>query len=69
MPSRSHPDVPRGWILAIGGNLVDAGILDRFAALSGGAAARIAIIPTASNQPDMGTYYERARRVPCHAKR
>lgn len=60
MPSHSHPDVPRGFIIAIGGKLLDAGILDRFVALSGGAAARIAVVPTASNEPDIGTFYERA---------
>ena len=59
MPSRSHPDVPRGWIIPIGGKLLDAEILDRVVALSGGTAARIAIIPTASSEPDMGTFYER----------
>lgn len=59
MPSRSHPDVPRGWIIPIGGKLLDAAILDRFVALSGGANARIAVIPTASSEPDIGTFYER----------
>ncbi len=59
MPSRLHPDVARGWIIPIGGKLADAEILDRFVALSGGAQARIAVIPTASNEPDIGTYYER----------
>ena len=59
MPSRAHPDVPRGWIIPIGGKLLDDGILARFLSLSGGASARIAIIPTASNEPDIGTFYER----------
>ncbi len=49
----------RGWIIPIGGKLLTDDILDRFIALSGGAAARIAVIPTASSEPDMGTYYER----------
>ncbi len=49
----------RGWIIPIGGKLITKTILDRFVALSGGAAARIAIIPTASSEPDMGTFYER----------
>jgi cyanophycinase len=49
----------RGWIIPIGGKLLTTTILDRFVALSGGAAARIAIIPTASSEPDMGTFYER----------
>lgn len=49
----------RGWIIPIGGKLVTKTILDRFVALSGGEAARIAIIPTASSEPDMGAFYER----------
>ena len=59
MPSRAHPDTPRGWIIPIGGKLVDDDILERFVALSGGTAARMAIIPTASSEPDIGTFYER----------
>jgi cyanophycinase len=49
----------RGWIIPIGGKLCTAAILERFIDLSGGSAARIAVIPTASSEPDMGTYYER----------
>lgn len=49
----------RGWIIPIGGKLVSTAIIDRFVALSGGQAARIAVIPTASGTPDMGIYYER----------
>lgn len=59
MPSRPHPDVARGWIIPIGGKLLDPAILDRFVALSGGADARIAVIPTASSEPEIGTFYER----------
>lgn len=59
MPSRRHSDVPRGWIIPIGGSLADASILDRFIGLSGGSSARIAVIPTASSEPDIGTFYER----------
>jgi cyanophycinase len=59
MPSRSDPDATRGFIIPIGGNLTDAEILDRFVTLCGGPTARIAIIPTASSQPEMGTVYER----------
>ncbi len=59
MPSRSNPEVTRGWIIPIGGNLHDSSVLDRFVALSGGAGARIAVIPTASSEPDIGTFYER----------
>ena len=60
MPSRAHPDAERGWTIPIGGKLLDPAILDRFVALSGGSTARIAIIPTASSEPDIGTFYERA---------
>ncbi|MBL0169615.1 MAG: cyanophycinase [Gemmatimonadaceae bacterium] len=49
----------RGWIIPIGGKLLAPVILERFIALSGGTAARIAVIPTASNEPDMGTFFER----------
>lgn len=49
----------RGWIIPIGGKLLSPVIIDRFVALSGGASARIAVIPTASNEPDMGTFFER----------
>jgi cyanophycinase len=59
MPSRPDPDARRGYIIPIGGNLIDSQILDRFVALSGGPDATIAIIPTASSQPEMGTVYER----------
>jgi len=59
MPSRPHADVARGWIIPIGGKLADDAILDRFVALSGGSRACIAVIPTASSEPDIGTYYER----------
>ncbi len=59
MPSRALSNVPRGWIIPIGGKLLDPEILDRFVALAGGAAARIAIIPTASSEPEIGTFYER----------
>jgi cyanophycinase len=60
----------RGWIIPIGGKLAAPAILDRFIALSGGAAARIAVIPTASSEPDMGTYFERVfqRHGVVHAK-
>src|SRR4051812_1292730 len=58
MPSRTFPDIPRGWIIPIGGRLLDREILTRFIELSGGEDARIAIIPTASREPEMGEYYE-----------
>jgi cyanophycinase len=70
MPSRPHPDIARGWIIPIGGKLADDGILERFVALSGGSRARIAVIPTASSEPDIGTWYERvfAKHGVRHAK-
>jgi len=70
MPSRPLPDTVRGWIVPIGGKLSDASILDRFVALSGGRHARIAVIPTASSEPDIGTFYERvfAKHGVRHAK-
>ena len=49
----------RGWIIPIGGKLLAPAILERFVALCGGADARIAVIPTASSEPDMGTFFER----------
>jgi len=52
----------RGWIIPIGGKLLAPAILERFVALSGGADARIAVIPTASSEPDMGTFFERVFR-------
>ena len=70
MPSRPLPDTVRGWIVPIGGKLSDGSILDRFVALSGGRQARIAVIPTASSEPDIGTFYERvfAKHGVRHAK-
>lgn len=59
MPSRPNPDASRGWIIPIGGNLIVEGILARFVDLSGGEDARIAVIPTASSEPGIGTFYER----------
>lgn len=59
MPSRPDADVARGFIIPIGGKLHDSEILARFVALSGGTSARIAVIPTASSEPDIGTFYER----------
>lgn len=50
----------RGTLIPIGGKLMDEAILERFVALAGGGAARIAVIPTASNEPGMGAYFARA---------
>jgi cyanophycinase len=52
----------RGWIIPIGGKLLAPTILERFIALSGGASSQIAVIPTASSEPDMGTFFERVFR-------
>jgi cyanophycinase len=60
MPAKPAPDAQRGSIIAIGGNLLDRAILERFVAMCGGEEARIAIVPTASSEPDIGTFYERA---------
>ena len=60
-PARVTSDGDRGWIIPIGGaedKISDVGILRRFAALAGGSAARIAIIPTASVMGDTGARYE-----------
>jgi cyanophycinase len=48
----------RGWLIPIGGKLADPEIIDRFIQLCGGTAARIVIIPTASQDAEMGEWYE-----------
>jgi len=61
-PSRPSGDLPRGYIIPIGGaeeKIHDPAILKRFAKLCGGREARIAIIPTASLASDTGQRYER----------
>ncbi|GMV40989.1 MAG: hypothetical protein AMXMBFR64_27050 [Myxococcales bacterium] len=70
----------RGFIIPVGGaerRTPDSRILQRFVELCGGAAARVAIIPTASEQADTGERYERvfldlgvreARSVPFEAR-
>lgn len=57
-PSRVPENGSRGYIVPIGGRLGDSNILARFAKLCGGPRANIAIIPTASSDPDTGAYYE-----------
>lgn len=61
-PARIEGDARRGWIVPVGGAedkvTHDARILRRFVAISGGADARIAVIPTASMLPDTGGRYE-----------
>ncbi|MBI3789875.1 MAG: cyanophycinase [Gemmatimonadetes bacterium] len=50
----------RGTLIPIGGKLSSDEILERFIGLCGGADARIAVIPTASNEPGMGAWFARA---------
>lgn len=59
-PSKVPENGKRGYIVPIGGRIGDSQILSRFAQLCGGDRARIAIIPTASSDPDTGAYYEQA---------
>jgi cyanophycinase len=60
-PARVEEDHTRGWIVPVGGaeeKEQDPVILRRFVEVSGGPAARIVVIPTASRLPDTGTRYE-----------
>ena len=47
----------RGWLVAVGGRMDDAAIIERFVELCGEQGARIVVVPTASNQPDTGAWY------------
>lgn len=61
-PAKVEENGARGWIVPVGGaedRVGDAEILRRFADLSGGKSARIAVIPTASQQSDTGERYEK----------
>lgn len=61
-PSKVKEQNKRGWIIPVGGaeDKANSGkILRRFVELSGGKDARIAIIPTASQQSDTGARYEK----------
>lgn len=60
-PARVEEDHVRGWIVPVGGaeeKEQDPVILRRFVEVSGGPAARIVVIPTASRLPDTGRRYE-----------
>ncbi len=60
-PAKVLPDDTRGWIVPVGGAEDKEGraeVLRRFLAISGGADARIAIIPTASQLESTGKRYE-----------
>lgn len=62
MPSRSPEGQERGWIVPIGGaenKENDRHILERFVRVSGGDAANIVVIPTASRMHETGARYER----------
>jgi len=61
MPSKIPPGRARGWIVPIGGaenKENDRRILERFVRVSGGAAADIVVIPTASRMHETGPRYE-----------
>ena len=60
-----HDSPSRGYVIPIGGaedKTGDMGILRRFATLCGGARARVAIIPTASQLDDTGHRYAKLFR-------
>ncbi|MGO9802189.1 MAG: cyanophycinase [Steroidobacteraceae bacterium] len=61
MPSKVPQGAERGWIIAIGGaenKENDRRILERFVSASGGEAADIVVIPTASRAHETGARYE-----------
>ena len=65
MPSKVIEGETRGWIVPIGGaenKENDRRVLARFVAVSGGAAADIVVIPTASRLHETGPLYERLFR-------
>jgi cyanophycinase len=65
MPSKVPEGATRGWIVPIGGaenKENDRHILERFVAVSGGAAADIVVIPTASRLHETGPRYEKLFR-------
>ncbi len=62
MPSRTPEGETRGWIVPIGGaenKENDRHILERFVRVSGGEAANIVVIPTASRMHETGPRYEK----------
>src|SRR5215475_961835 len=65
MPSRVPEGQQRGWIVPIGGaenKENDRHILERFVRVSGGAAADLVVIPTASRMHETGPRYEQVFR-------
>ena len=64
-PARVKEGGQRGYIIPIGGaekKTTGRNILKRFVSLAGGSRARIAIIPTASEEPGTGPRYEEVFR-------
>jgi cyanophycinase len=64
-PADKLSNIERGYIIPIGGaeeKLGNSEILDRFIDICGGKAARISIIPTASEMDDTGRNYEKLFR-------
>ena len=62
MPSKIPEGETRGWIVPIGGaenKENDRDILERFVEVSGGEAANIVVIPTASRINETGPRYEK----------
>jgi cyanophycinase len=62
MPSKVPDGATRGWIVPIGGaenKENDRHILERFIRVSGGSAANIVVIPTASRMHETGPRYEK----------
>lgn len=60
MRTSSSPQRARhGWLIPIGGKLTDASILARFIELCDTRNPSIVIIPTASEEEDMGAWYEK----------
>jgi cyanophycinase len=62
MPSKIPVGEKRGWIVPIGGaenKENDRRILERFVRVSGGSAANIVVIPTASRMHETGPRYEK----------
>src|SRR5215831_9491374 len=65
MPSKVPEGLNRGWIIPIGGaenKENDRRILERFVRESGGEAADIVVIPTASRMHETGPRYEQIFR-------
>ena len=53
------PDAPKGNLVLIGGGKRPAAVMAKFVALAGGPAARILVVPTASELPDTVEVYRK----------